>query len=52
LLLPFLAHNIFFLPFLAQSVKPAARQSKTQIFWAKIIATGLFCDLTSACMPP
>jgi len=31
---------------LARNVKPAARQSKTQIFWAKLIAAELYGDLT------
>ena len=33
-------------------VKPAARQGKAQISWAKLIAAELYCDLTPASMPP
>jgi len=51
LLVAFLAYNIFH-AFLARNVKPAARQSKTQIFWAKLIAAELYGDLTPAGMPP
>ena len=51
LLVAFLAYNIFH-AFLARNVKPAVRQSKTQIFWAKLIAAELYCDLTPAGMPP
>ena len=51
LLVAFLACNIFH-AFLARNVKPAVRQSKTQIFWAKLIAAELYCDLTPAGMPP
>jgi hypothetical protein len=51
LLVAFLAYNIFH-AFLARNVKPAARQSKTQIFWAKFIAAELYGDLTPAGMPP
>src|SRR6266852_3848745 len=51
LLVAFLAYNIFH-AFLARNVKPAARQGKTQIFWAKLIAAQLYGDLTPARMPP
>lgn len=51
LLVAFLAYNIFH-AFLARSVKLAARQSKIQVFWAKLIAAELYCDLTPAGMPP
>jgi len=51
LLVAFLAYNIFH-AFLARNVKPAARQGKTQIFWAKRIAAELYCDLAPTGMPP
>lgn len=51
LLVAFLAYNIFH-AFLARNVKPAARQGKTQIFWAKLIAAERYGDLTLAGIPP
>jgi len=51
LLVAFLAYNIFH-AFLARNVKPAARQGKTQIFWAQLIAAELYGDLTPAGIPP
>ncbi|MGB2626285.1 MAG: transposase [Candidatus Acidiferrum sp.] len=51
LLVAFLAYNIFH-AFLARNVKPAARQGKTQIFWAKRIAADLYSDLPPAGIPP
>jgi hypothetical protein len=36
----------------ARNVKPAARQTKTQIFRAELIAAELYCDLTPALIPP
>jgi hypothetical protein len=50
LLVAFLGYNIVH-AFLARNVKPAARQSKTQIFWAKLISAELYCDLTPSSMP-
>jgi hypothetical protein len=41
LLVAFLAYNIFHV-FLARNVKPSARQGKTQIFWARLIAAELY----------
>lgn len=51
LLVAFLAYNIFH-AFLARNVKPAARQGKTQIFWAKLIAAELYSELTPTAMSP
>src|SRR6267143_1483560 len=51
LLVAFLAYNIFH-AFLARNVKPVARQGKTQIFWAQLIAAELYGDLTPAGIPP
>ena len=41
LLVAFLAYNIFHV-FLVRNVKPSARQGKTQIFWARLIAAELY----------
>ena len=51
LLVAFLAYNIFH-AFLALNVKPAARQGKTQVFWAKLIAAELYSELTPAGLSP
>ncbi len=51
LLVAFLAYNIFH-AFLARNIKPAARQGKTQIFWAKLIAAELYSEVTPASLSP
>jgi hypothetical protein len=51
LLVAFLAYNIFHV-FLARNVKPSVRQSKTQIFWARLIAAELYSEVAPAGMPP
>ncbi len=51
LLVAFLAYNIFH-AFLARNVKPAARQDKTQIFWARLIAAELYSEVTPAGISP
>src|SRR5205807_1296701 len=47
LLVNFLAYNIFH-AFLALNIKPAARQGKSQIFWAKLIAAELYSEVIPA----
>jgi hypothetical protein len=51
LLIAFLAYDLFH-AFLALNIKPAARQGKTQIFWAKLIAAELYSDVTPASLSP
>ena len=51
LLVAFLAYNIFH-AFLALNVKPAARQGKTHVFWAKLIAAELYSEVTPASLSP
>jgi hypothetical protein len=51
LLVAFLAYNIFH-AFLTLNVKPAARQGKTQVFWAKLIAAELYSEVTPAGLSP
>jgi hypothetical protein len=51
LLVAFLAYNIFH-AFLDLNVKPAARQGKTQVFWAKLIAAELYSEVTPAGLSP
>jgi len=51
LLVAFLAYNIFD-AFLARNVKPAARQDKSQIFWAMLIAAELYAEVTPAGTSP
>jgi hypothetical protein len=51
LLVTFLAYNLFH-AFLARNVKPAARQGKSQIFWARLIAAELYSEVTPAGMSP
>src|SRR5580700_8293865 len=51
LLVAFLAYNIFHV-FLARNVKPAARQGKSEIFWAKLIAAELYSEVAPAGMSP
>jgi hypothetical protein len=51
LLVAFLAYNIFH-AFLARNVKPAARQGKTQIFWARLIAAELYSEVAPAGVSP
>jgi hypothetical protein len=47
----FLAYNIFHV-FLARNVKPAVRQGKAEIFWARLIAAELYSEVVPAGMPP
>jgi hypothetical protein len=51
LLVAFLAYNVFH-AFLALNVKPAARQGKTQIFWAQLIAAELYSEVAPAGLSP
>jgi hypothetical protein len=51
LLVAFLAYNIFH-AFLGLNVKPAARQGKTQVFWAKRIAAELYCEVIPTGLSP
>ena len=51
LLVAFLAYNIFH-AFLALNVKPAARQGKTHVFWARLIAAELYSEVTPAGLSP
>jgi len=51
LLVNFLAYNIFH-AFLALNIKPAARQGKSQIFWAKLIAAELYSEVIPASSSP
>jgi hypothetical protein len=51
LLVTFLAYNIFH-AFLELNIKPAARQGKTQVFWAKLIAAELYSEVTPASLSP
>ena len=51
LLVAFLAYNIFH-AFLALNVKPAARQGKTQVFWALLIAAELYSEVAPAGLSP
>jgi hypothetical protein len=51
LLVTFLAYNIFH-AFQALNIKPAARQGKTQIFWAKLIAAELYSEVPAAGSSP
>jgi hypothetical protein len=51
LLVAFLAYNIFH-AFLALNVKPAARQGKTQVYWALRIAAELYSEVTPAGLSP
>ena len=51
LLVAFLAYNIFHV-FLARNVKPAVRQGKADIFWAKLIAAELYSEVVPAGMSP
>lgn len=51
LLVAFLAYNVFH-AFLALNVKPAARQRKTQIFWAQLIAAELYNEVAPAGLSP
>ena len=51
LLVAFLAYNIFHV-FLARNVKPAVRQGKTEIFWARLIAAELYSEVVPADMSP
>ena len=51
LLVAFLAYNLFH-AFLALNVKPAARQGKTQVFWAKLIAAELYSEVPPASLSP
>jgi len=51
LLVAFLAYNIFHV-FLARNVKPAVRQGKAEIFWARLIAAELYREVAApACRP-
>jgi hypothetical protein len=47
----YLDNNIFH-AFLALNVKPAARQGKTQVFWAKPIAAELYGDVNPSSLSP
>jgi hypothetical protein len=51
LLVAFLAYNIFHV-FLARNVKPAVRQGKAEIFWARLIAAELYSEVAPAGMSP
>jgi hypothetical protein len=51
LLVAFLAYNIFHV-FLARNVKPAVRQVKSEIFWARLIAAELYSEVVPAGMSP
>jgi hypothetical protein len=51
LLVTSLAYNIFH-AFLELNIKPAARQGKTQVFWAKLIAADLYSEVTPASLSP
>jgi hypothetical protein len=51
LLVAFLAYNIFHV-FLARNVKPAVRQGKAEIFWARLIAAELYSEVLPAGMSP
>jgi Transposase DDE domain len=51
LLVTFLAYNIFH-AFLTLNIKRAARQAKTQVFWAKLIAAELYSEVTPASLSP
>jgi hypothetical protein len=51
LLVAFLAYNLFHV-FLARNGKPCARQGKTQIFWARLIAAELYREVLPPACPP
>jgi hypothetical protein len=51
LLVAFLAYNLFH-AFLALNLKPALRQGKTQIFWAKLIAAELYSEVSPSGLSP
>jgi hypothetical protein len=51
LLVAFLAYDVFH-AFLALNIKPVARQGKSQIFWAKLIAAELYSEVTPASLSP
>ena len=51
LLVTFLAYDIFH-AFLALNIKPAARQGKAQVFWAKLIAAELYSEVIPASLSP
>ena len=51
LLVAFLAYNLFH-AFLALNVKLAARQGKSQVFWAKLIAAELYSEVTPTGLSP
>ena len=42
----------FFHVFLARNVKPAVRQGKAEIFWARLIAAELYSEVVPAGMSP
>ena len=51
LLIAFLAYNLFH-AFFALNLKPAGRQGKTQLFWARLIAAELHQEVTPHSLSP
>jgi hypothetical protein len=51
LLIAFLAYNLFH-AFFALNLKPAVRQGKTQLFWARLIAAELHQEVTPHSLSP
>lgn len=51
LLITFLAH-ILFHAFLYLNVKPALRQGKSKVFWARVMAAEIYIDFSPAALSP